>query len=106
MTNTFNRLTVVTFESRRSNELAGLVERLGGKAITAPSMRELPLPESPQADAFADELVAGRIDMIIFLTGVGARGLMSLMEKKYPREKIVAALSNVTRVSRGPKPVA
>ncbi len=106
MSLSFDGLRVVTFESRRSSEMGGLIERLGGVVRTAPSMREVPISESADALAFADALLAGRIDIVIFLTGVGARTLMSIVEKKHPREKIIAALANIARVARGPKPVA
>jgi uroporphyrinogen decarboxylase len=105
MANTFDGLRVVTFESRRSGEMAGLIGRLGGVAVAAPSLREVPLEESAEVTSFARELLAGRIDIVIFMTGVGARALMTLLEKQHPREQILAALRATTRVARGPKPV-
>lgn len=83
-----------------------MIERLGGRARCAPSMRELPRPESPEAFAFAETLLAGGYDMVIFLTGVGARTLMAMIETRHPRARIIEALGKVTRVARGPKPVA
>ncbi len=106
MAGLFDGLRVTSFESRRAKEMAGLIERHGGAARSAPSMRELPEAESPDAPAFAEALLAGRLDMVIFQTGVGARTLMSILEPAFPRERIVAALREVTTVARGPKPVA
>lgn len=39
-------LRVVSFESRRSRELAELIRNYGGEPIQAPSMREAPLTDS------------------------------------------------------------
>jgi uroporphyrinogen-III synthase len=69
-------------------------------------MREVPLSENDQAFAFAEELFAGRIDMVIFLTGVGTRILTRIIETKYTHDEWVNALSSVALVARGPKPVA
>ncbi|MGB4258997.1 MAG: uroporphyrinogen decarboxylase [Phycisphaerae bacterium] len=106
MGRTFNQLRVVTFESRFSGEMSGLVERLGGQVRRAPSMREVVDPHCPEADQFAEELLAGRVDMVVFLTGVGARALMTTLEKTHPRAALVDALRKVTTVTRGPKAVA
>lgn len=102
----FQNMRIVSFESRLSDEMRKLIERLGGQAISAPSMRELPAPESPQAEQFATDLLAGRFDVVIFNTGVGARTLMALMERKHPRQELVNALAGIITVARGPKPVA
>ncbi len=99
-------MQVVSFESRRGGEMGKLIERYGGRAICAPSMREVPLTESPEIVAFGEDLLAGRVDTVIFLTGVGARALLSLLEQRHPRERIITALGAVTRVARGPKAVA
>jgi len=56
--------------------------------------------------SFADDLFAGKFDVVIFLTGVGTRILFGAVETKHPRERLVEALSRVPVVARGPKPVA
>lgn len=104
--NGLDGLRVVSFESRLSDEMGALIERHGGHVQRAPSMRELPMPESPDATAFADALLNGRLDMVIFMTGVGARTLMSIIEKHHPRQAILDALGSISTVVRGPKPVA
>jgi uroporphyrinogen decarboxylase len=102
----FAGLRVVAFESRMAAEVATLIERNGGIAIVAPSMREAPLEDNPQALDFAERLLAGRIDVVIFLTGVGTRTLFQVIETRHPRDAIVAALARIITVARGPKPVA
>lgn len=99
-------LRVLAFESRRAQEIAKLIAHYGGQATVAVSMREVPLQDNTEALAFAHELAEGGFDMVIFLTGVGARALARVVETVYPREEFVAALRRVGVVARGPKPVA
>jgi uroporphyrinogen decarboxylase len=69
-------------------------------------MREVPLEENPAAHAWAEALLAGRIDVHLCLTGVGTRALLTLVGAKFPLADVRAALARVTIVARGPKPVA
>lgn len=101
-----NGLRVVSFESRRVKEMAQLIAAQGGTPVSAPSLREVPREENPAALAFAEELLAGRYHMVIFLTGVGTRYLFEALEKRYPREELLAALRRVAVLARGPKPIA
>lgn len=97
---------MLALESRRAPELAKLIANYGGEPVVAPAMREVPLESNKQALDFAAALFAGEFDMIIFLTGVGARALLGVVETSYKREDYIAALRGVTVVPRGPKPVA
>ncbi len=99
-------LRVLSLESRRAPEMATLIENYGGRAIVAPSMREIPLESNTDALAFARTLGANGFDMLIFLTGVGTRALARVVETIYPLEQFAAALRRITVVARGPKPVA
>ncbi|MHB8653952.1 MAG: uroporphyrinogen decarboxylase [Terriglobia bacterium] len=101
----FGGLEVVAFESRQAKEMATLIERLGGVPRVAPSMREVPLQENPAVFEFAEKLFAGRLDAIIFMTGVGTRTLFEVLETRHAREKIVRSLSEIAIVARGPKPI-
>jgi uroporphyrinogen-III synthase len=102
----FGGLRVLALESRRAPELAKLIATYGGKPIVAPSMREVPLESNKEALAFVKRLLAGEFDMVVFLTGVGARALLGVAETAQERNEYVAALQRVKVVARGPKPVA
>jgi uroporphyrinogen-III synthase len=88
-----------------SDQTAILIERAGGVAVRAPSMRELPLDNQHQALQFAEHLLSDQLDVVIFLTGVGAKHLAEAIETKYPAEVWKAALARTTIVARGPKPL-
>jgi uroporphyrinogen decarboxylase len=102
----FGGLRVIAFESRMAAEAASLIERFGGRATIAPSMRELPLQHNAAALEFAARLAAEQIDIVVFFTGVGVRELLRVAETQYRREQIVAGLRRIVTVTRGPKPVA
>jgi uroporphyrinogen-III synthase len=99
-------LRVLSLESRRAAEMAKLIASYGGRAIVAPSMREIPLESNTEALAFARTLVAGGFDMVVFLTGVGTRALARVVETVCPVKQFVAALRRIAVVARGPKPAA
>jgi uroporphyrinogen-III synthase len=102
----FAGLRVLALESRRAAELSKLISTYGGQPVVAPSMREVPLESNQEALVFAARLLAGEFDMVIFLTGVGSRALLAVVETAYSRADYVAALRCVKVVARGPKPVA
>src|SRR5467141_1110660 len=102
----FDGLRVLALESRRAPELAKLISTYGGEPMVSPSMREVPLESNKEALTFAARLLAGEFDMVVFLTGVGTRTLLGVVEKVHDRGAYVAALQRVTVVARGPKPVA
>lgn len=102
----FDCLRVVSFESRRANEIAELIRRQGGDPFVAPSMRETPIENNPEAFAFADRLFRGELDMMIFLTGVGTRALDKALASRFAPQAFAEALRKITIVARGPKPAA
>jgi uroporphyrinogen-III synthase len=102
----FGGRTVLSLESRRSAEIATLIENCGGRAIVAPATREVPAESSADVSRFASSLLEGKIDLVIFLTGVGTRALARAIEPFCSREQFVSTLSKVPILARGPKPVA
>ncbi|OFW13751.1 MAG: hypothetical protein A3H29_05805 [Acidobacteria bacterium RIFCSPLOWO2_02_FULL_67_21] len=102
----FHGLSILLLESRRSREMAALVTTYGGRPVSAPALREVPLASNPDALAFAGALLDARFDIVILLTGVGARALLEVVETKHPRDAFIRALSKTKVVARGPKPMA
>jgi uroporphyrinogen-III synthase len=102
----FAGMRVLSLESRRAPELAKLISTYGGEPVVAPAMREVPLETNKEALAFAAKLLAGEFDIVIFLTGVGTRVLLNVIEKTHKRDEYIAALQHVKVIARGPKPVA
>ena len=102
----FDGLNVTSFESRRAGEIEKLISYHGGNPRVAPSMKELPNAESPNAMEFAEKLFSNEIDLLILMTGVGTRYLSEIVTKTYDKDDYVKALSGITLLARGPKPVS
>ena len=104
----FSGLRVLSLESRRSEELARLIRNYGGVPILAPSMREVPLKDNQEALNLISELMAGRVSVLILLTGVGTRVLLRVAEdsqkQQFPR--FLEALQSVCTVARDGKAAA
>jgi uroporphyrinogen-III synthase len=101
----FDGLRVLSLESRRAKEVAKLIHTYGGEPFVVPAMREVPLESNTQALKFADQLMAGNVDVVVFFTGVGVRALLDIVETRYSREEFLAALRGVKVAARGPKPI-
>ncbi|HET7058507.1 MAG TPA: uroporphyrinogen-III synthase [Nitrospiraceae bacterium] len=102
----FAGLRVAAFESRMAEEMQRLIERYGGQPLVAPSMQEVRLQDNSEVLQFGERLFAGHVDMVILLTGVGARVMLDVLGTRYSLEQITSALTRTTLVVRGPKPKA
>ena len=102
----FGHAEVLSLESRRANEMAELIRINGGKPFVAPSMVEAPIAENAEAFTFAERLAAGQFDMMIFLTGVGARILRDALATRGKDTEFLEDLRRIAVVARGPKPMA
>lgn len=96
----------MSLESRRSEQMAQLVLRYGGKPFVAPSVQEIPFAKNDEVFRWATRLLAGEFDLLVLMTGVGLTYLRDALLERYPQEQFVEALRKLTIVSRGPKPVA
>jgi uroporphyrinogen-III synthase len=99
-------LRVCSFESRKQAEMRSLIERNGGLATIAASMREVPLENNAAVFRFLEELQADRIDVVIFMTGVGARALRDVVITRVEEATFFDWLQRCCIFVRGPKPTA
>jgi uroporphyrinogen-III synthase len=99
-------LRIVSFESRRGEDLAELIRRHGGEPIRAPSLQEVPLSRQTEALDFGQTLMDGQCDVLILLTGVGTTMLVDVLATTWPRDDVTQAMGATSLVCRGPKPVA
>jgi len=99
----FGAQRVLSLESRRAVETAKLIRTYGGEPLSAPAMREIPLESNRPVFEFAEALIAGAFDLVIFTTGVGVRSLIKTVSEHMDRERFLAALRSVKIAARGPK---
>ncbi len=99
----FGGLRVLSLEARRSAEVAKLIRTYGGEPLSAPAMREISLDSDQPVLEFAENLMRGAFDLVVFTTGVGVRSLIKTVSEHMDREDFLAALRKVKIAARGPK---
>ena len=99
---------VIAFlEGRRASEMADLIERHHGVPLAAPCLREVHSPESPVLrSSIAAVLDSPRLDVVIFLTGVGTTTIFESAARMGREADLRQRLAEATVVVRGPKPSA
>jgi uroporphyrinogen-III synthase len=106
MTRPLEHLTIAILEHRFTREFSALLERFGATVYACPLLEEKPLENRDELEKFVRHAAAGGLDVMIFLTGVGAKFLVSAAESIALKNEFVEALNQITIVVRGPKPIA
>src|SRR4051794_305616 len=96
--------TVALAEGRQLEELASLLEKEGAAVLRCPMLNILDVADATPVVEWLRELVAGRFDFVVLLTGEGLRRLVGFAERAGIKDDVVTALGKVTPVTRGPKP--
>jgi len=91
-------------ETRELDRLAELLEAEGARAWRCPLVTILDAPDATPVERWLRELVAGRFQDVIFLTGEGVRRLMACAERLQIETAVVEALRAARKITRGPKP--
>lgn len=99
----FGGLRVLSLEARRSAEAAKLIRTYGGEPLSAPAMREVALDSNQAVLEFAQALMQGAFDLVVFTTGVGVRSLVKIVSEHLDRDQFLAALRATRIAARGPK---
>jgi uroporphyrinogen-III synthase len=104
----FHGLRVLAFESRMAADMARLIRRHAGEPLVVPALREIPIPlqDNGAVFRFGVKLILHQVDLLILMTGVGAKALFEVLQTRYPLAEIIEALKKTIVVTRGPKPLA
>lgn len=97
-------LIVAVTGSRRATELAHIIEGIGGRAYVAPTVGIETDLQSSAAGTLIRNVIDGKVDYCVFMTGPGTFGLMALAEKLGLKDEFVRALNQMKIVARSPKP--
>lgn len=97
---------IALLEARMSSELANLVTRHGGTAHSFPALREATVDAGAEVATLLDAFARHEIGFIVFQTGVGVAALLTEADKLGRQAELLAALAQVTKICRGPKPTA
>jgi uroporphyrinogen-III synthase len=95
---------VALAEHRQLEELATLLEKEGATTLRCPLVAMLDAADPVPVVAWLRDLIAGRFDYVVLMTGEGVRRLLGFAEREGLRDEYVAALGRAQTVTRGPKP--
>lgn len=97
--------TIALAEGRQLEELAQMLEKEGATPVRCPLISILDAPDDAPLFAWIDDVIAGRIDLLVLMTGEALRRLLGFAERGGRRDAFVQALSPIPILTRGPKPV-
>ena len=105
MTHALTGMTIALAEGRQLEQLAEMLERDGATVVRCPLVSIMDAPDPEPVCAWLQELAADRFGYVILLTGEGLRRLLGFAERAGIRDAVIAGMSRVRTVTRGPKPV-
>jgi len=93
-------------ETREVDVFAAMLERRGAQVVRCPMVAIRDAPDPVPILQWSRELASGSFDDLILLTGEGLRRILARIDSHEPplRERFVAALAGVRKITRGPKP--
>lgn len=94
---------ILVTAQRRSDELAGALMRRGADVVVAPALGVVPHIDEEALLQRTREVLEAGVDTVVVTTGIGFRGWMDTAEAAGLGDELVAALSGVRLVARGPK---
>src|SRR5258706_3925634 len=95
---------IALLESRHSQEIASLVQQLGGVPVSAPAVDEVVCHDD--FNTFFDGLAERRFSIAILLSGAGTAALLAEAERRRRLAEVVGALRQLSIACRGTKPAA
>lgn len=96
--------TIALAEGRQLEELAALLEKEGASVLRCPLLSILDAPDPAPVIAWLKELIAGRFDLVVLLTGEGLRRMIGVADRAGIKDDVIAAFGKVPLLTRGPKP--
>jgi len=93
-------------ETREVDIFAAMLERRGARVLRCPMVAIRDAPDPAPILQWSHELASRSFDDLILLTGEGLRRILACIDRHEPplREQFVAALADLRKITRGPKP--
>ncbi|MFM9447669.1 uroporphyrinogen-III synthase [Streptomyces acidiscabies] len=95
--------TVGVTAARRAEELGTLLQRRGASVVHAPALRIVPLADDSELLAATKDLLGQTPDIVVATTAIGFRGWIEAADGWGLGEPLLARLSTVELLARGPK---
>jgi uroporphyrinogen-III synthase len=97
MTPALQNRTIALAEGRQLEELAQMLEKEGATALRYPMINILDAPDEKSVLAWLHDLVAGKFDYVILMTGEALRRLLGFADRAGVRQDVIAALSRALK---------
>src|SRR4051812_4527567 len=97
-------LTVAIPETREHKRLSTLLIEQGATPLSCPLISIRDVSDPAPVDAWLRKLCAGQFQDVIFMTGEGVTRLYGFAERAGLGGEMLAAMSKVRTITRGPKP--
>lgn len=94
---------ILVTAQRRSEELAGALERRGASVTVTPTLGVVSNIDEDALLARTREIVADPVDAVVVTTGIGFRGWIDTVEAAGLYDDLVDALRRTRLIARGPK---
>jgi uroporphyrinogen-III synthase len=106
MTESLAGRLIAIAETRELDVFAALLERRGAQVLRYPLVRIIDAADPAPVLAWIRTAAAGGFNDLILLTGEGLRRMLSCIDQHQPtlRTPFVAALQQMRKITRGPKP--
>jgi uroporphyrinogen-III synthase len=106
MTESLAGRLIAIAEARELDVFAALLERRGAQVLRYPLVKIIDAVDPAPVLAWTRTAAAGGVDDLILLTGEGLRRMLSCIDRHQPalRTPFVAALQQMRKITRGPKP--
>ncbi len=91
-------------ESRELDLFARMLETQGATTLRCPMVTILDAEDPAPIEAWLRRMADGKLDDLIVLTGEGLRRLLAVAQRVGIEDEVVAALTRLRTVTRGPKP--
>jgi uroporphyrinogen-III synthase len=105
MTGSLQGRRIALAEGRQLEEMAQMLEKEGATALRYPMISILDTPDAGPVIRWLRDLIAGKFDCVVLMTGEALRRLLGFAEREGIRSDVVAAFSRTRSITRGPKPV-
>ncbi|MGW1679960.1 uroporphyrinogen-III synthase [Saccharopolyspora sp. NPDC002376] len=95
--------TVGVTAERKADEIGALFTRRGARVLFGAAMHTVPLPEDGELAAATEAVLAGPVDYVVAITGVGFRGWFEAAEHAGVGERLLEHLRSAEVLARGAK---
>src|SRR5437016_8626618 len=104
MTRPLEGKVVALAEGRQLEDLVRLLQAEGAVPLRCPLLSIHDAPNAEPVVAWLRELIAGRFDLLVLITGEAVRRLRGFADRAGLADDYVKALSRTSTLTRGPKP--